>query len=458
MRAVVERAAREPKFRNEFRPRWRPSEFRSPFHDAGILLVRVARDWAASHLEAAAQVRAWRSKANPAARRSTLALGRASELKRRSAIRGAMASDGESPEALADALVARALRLRRGENLIIESWTHSLPYAAACVVRARELGARPLLITEDESAYWASVERAPGAGGWTRPGAHEWAALSRTHAYLFFPGPADRPRWRALPVKTRATLVGYNLDWYRRSRAARLRGVRCLLGYASDAQAAYWGVPGPEWRRSITRAIIDARLPAIARAGRSVANKLRKGRTVRITAPNGTDVTLRLRGRIPVVDDGEVSREDIQRGQNVTLSPPGTVVVAVEEKSATGIAIANRPSFLPSGRTEGGEWEISGGRVVGFRYTSGQSEFESAYRNASKGREVVSLLSVGLHPSLGPGVPQAEDQEAGAVTLGIGGNGDYGGSNRTPFMSWIVIGEATVAVDGRPLCDRGQLF
>ncbi|MCI4357480.1 MAG: hypothetical protein L3J95_03815 [Thermoplasmata archaeon] len=369
-----------------------------------------------------------------------------------------MATDGESPEALADALVARALRLRRGENLLIESWTHCLPYAAACVVRARELGARPLLITEDESAFWASVERAPGAGGWTRPGSHEWASLAATDAFLFFPGPADRPRLRALPMKLRAALVGYNSEWYRRARMARLRGVRCLLGYASDAQAAHWGVPGPEWRRSLATAIVDARLPAIGRAGRNASAKLRRGRLVRVTAPNGTDLTLRLRGRVPVIDDGEVSREDVRLGRNMTIAPPGTVVVAVDEKSANGIAIADRPSFLPSGRAEGGEWEISDGRLKAFRYTTGQSEFEEAHRSAPAGRDVLSLFSVGLHPTIGAGVPQAEDQEAGAVTLGIGGNQEYGGSNRCPFLSWIVIGKATVSVDGRALCDRGQLF
>lgn len=369
-----------------------------------------------------------------------------------------MASDGESPEALAEALVTRALRLRRGENLVVETWTHCLPIASECVARARQLGARPMLLVEDETAFWKGVEGAPGAGGWTRPGAPEWAALSEADAYLFFPGPADRPRFRALSPKLRSALFAYDAEWYRRARAARLRGVRCLLGYASDAQASYWGTPGPDWRKALSRAIVDASLPAIGRAGRSLAGKLRKGRFVRITAPNGTDVSVRLRGRVPVVDDGEVSREDLQQGRNMTAAPPGTAVVAIDERATKGIAIANRPSFLPTGRTEGGEWEIADGRLTAFRYTSGESEFAAAYRSAPKGRDVVSLLSVGLHPTLGPGVPQVEDQEAGAVTLGIGGNEEYGGSNRCGYVSWIVIGEATVAVDGRPLCDRGQLF
>ncbi len=370
----------------------------------------------------------------------------------------AMALPEPTPESVAAALVGRALGVRRGENLLIETWDHGLPYAAACVVRARELGARPMLVVENEAAFWSSVENVPRPAQWSRPGAHEWAALARTDAYLFFPGPADRPRFRALPPKVRAAVTAYNAEWYRRARVARLRGVRCLLGYASDAAAMRWGVSGAEWRRALAHAIVEARLPAIARSGRSLAAKLKRGRVVRITAPNGTDVTLRLRGRVPVLDDGLVGREDVSLGHNMTVAPPGTVVVAVDEGSARGTAIANRPSFLSAGRVEGGEWEIAAGRVTGYRYTAGQAEFESAYRAAPRGRDVVSILSVGLHPTLGPGVPQAEDQEAGAVTLGIGGNEEYGGRNRCPFMSWIVIGEATVSVDGRPLCDRGQLF
>ena len=71
---------------------------------------------------------------------------------------------------------------------------------------------------------------------------------------------------------------------------------------------------------------------------------------------------------------------------------------------------------------------------------------------------IVSIFSLGINEALAAGVPQVEDQEAGAVTLGIGGNAAYGGSNKVGFQSWIVIGEATVAVDGTPLCDRGHIL
>jgi len=369
-----------------------------------------------------------------------------------------MASDGTATSALAKALITGALRVKPGENVVIETWNHTLDYARACVVETRRVGAHPLLWLEDEPAYWRSIEEAPAVKGWAKPGEHEWAALERSHAYVFFPGPADRPRLNQQPAKRTEELLAYNGDWYRRAKKARLRGVRSVLGYASDAQAERWGVSGVAWRDQLLRAATEVDLEAIHTDAKRAAQKLKAGSELRITAPNGTDVTLKLRGRTPFVDDGSVTSEDLAIGANMTVSPPGTVLVAVDEKSAEGIAIANRPSYLRPGRVEGGQWEAKGGKVSNIWYTEGQAEFDAAFQAAPKGKDNLSIFSIGLNSALDPGVPQVEDQEAGAVTLGIGGNAAYGGTNKCPFLSWIVIGEATVAVDGKPLCDRGKLL
>jgi leucyl aminopeptidase (aminopeptidase T) len=369
-----------------------------------------------------------------------------------------MATDGAATTALARSLIGGALHVRAGENVVIETWNHTLEYARACVVEARRVGARPILWLEDEPAYWRSIEEAPSVKGWAKPGEHEWAALTHSHAYVFFPGPADRPRLVQLPPKRTEELLAYNGEWYRRAKKARLRGVRSVLGYASDAQAERWGVSGIVWRDQLIRAATEVDLEAIHADAKRAAQKLRTGSTIRITAPNGTDVSLKLRHRAPWVDDGSVTSEDLAIGANMTVSPPGTVLVAVDEKSAEGIAIANRPSYLRAGRVEGGQWEAKAGKVSNIWYTEGQAEFDAAFQAAPKGKDIVSIFSIGLNPSLDPGVPQVEDQEAGAVTLGIGGNTAYGGTNKCPFLSWIVLGEATVAVDGKPLCDRGKLL
>ena len=369
-----------------------------------------------------------------------------------------MALEETAPAQFAETVVSSVLRLKRGENLLIETWTHTLPFASACVVEARRVGAHPLLLVEDESAYWRSVDLAPAVASWSGVGSAEWAALAKANGYLFFPGPADRPRFRGLPLGTRGKLTGYNEEWYRRAKAARLRGVRSLLGYASDFQANHWAVAGPLWREQLIRATVEANYPQVQADAKRVAQKLRTGKELRITGSNGSDLTVKLRGRRPTVDDGVIGAEDLVAGQNMTNSPPGTVAVAVDEKSAEGLVVANRPSFLADGRVEGGQWEVKGGHLVNYWYTDGQPAFDGAYQGAPKNRDVLSFLSVGLNSALPAGVPQVEDQEAGAVTLGIGGNSGYGGSNRCPFFSWVVLGEATVAVDGRPLVDRGKIL
>ncbi len=369
-----------------------------------------------------------------------------------------MAAAEPGPADLAQSLLGGALGVRRGESVIIETWNHSLPYAAACVVEARRRGAHPMLLLEDEAAYWRSVDLAPAVRRWSGVGAHEWAALAKANAYVFFPGPADAGRFAGLPEPTRTALTQYNHDWYRRARRARLRGVRCLLGYASDGRAAQWGVSAAAWRGQLLRGAVEPDLPALVRDARRTAERLRRGKVLRVTSANGTDLTLRLRGRRPYVDDGVVGPPDLAAGHNMTVSPPGTVTVAVDERSAEGMAIASRPSFVHRRRLEGGQWEVTGGHLVNHWYTDGQEAFDRAYAPPARGKEFVGSFSVGINPALAPGVPQVEDQELGAVTLALGDNTVYGGSNRSAFNSWIVVGEATVAVDGAPLVDRGKLL
>ncbi len=116
----------------------------------------------------------------------------------------------------------------------------------------------------------------------------------------------------------------------------------------------------------------------------------------------------------------------------------------------------DRASSPAAGSTEGSGISREAGSKE-YWYTSGTDAFEREFANAPRGREVLGLFAVGLNEALPVGVPQAEDASAGTITLAIGGNSAYGGSNACRFLSWITIGEATVAVDGTPLVDRGEL-
>jgi leucyl aminopeptidase (aminopeptidase T) len=363
-----------------------------------------------------------------------------------------------TPPAVARALVGNALRARRGEHVAVLSWTHTLPWAAACLVEARRLGARPFLALEDETAFWRSIDLAPATRRWAGLPPPLARAVASADAVLYFPGPADRPRLHALPPGQLSPFLGSDDDWLRRTRRGHVRGVRCLLGYASDAQAERWGVPAAMWRSQLIRSIAETDYPAVARTAKRVADLLRRGREVRLTAANGTDLTFRLRGRRPWMDDGVVDLADRRAGRTIATSPPGSVVVAIDEASARGTVVANRPSFLASGRVSGAQWEVEAGRLRNYWYTEGSESFEADFASAPRGGDVVGLFALGLNESLAAGVPRAEDEEAGTATLAIGGNALYGGRNRCRYLSWVTVGEATIAVDGHPLADRGKLL
>ncbi|HTT14559.1 MAG TPA: hypothetical protein VMG81_02105 [Thermoplasmata archaeon] len=369
-----------------------------------------------------------------------------------------MPGDEASPPAVARALLGPALSVRRDEEVLVVSWNHTLAWASACVAEARRRGARPTLLLEDEAAFWRSLDLAPIASRWSGLSRSVRAAIGRSDVVVYFPGPADRPRLHALPAHQATPFLGRDDDWLRGVTAAHARGVRCLLGYASDAQADRWHVPGAMWRSQLIRGIADVDYGALAKDARRAARLLAGGRELRLTSGNGTDVTLRLKRRRPWVDDGIVDAEDRRLRRAFSSAPAGAVVVAVDERSAAGTAIANRPSFLSVGRVEGGQWEIEHGRLRNYWYTDGGDAFEAEFARAPRGRDTVALFALGLNPALPPGVPQAEDQEAGTVTLAIGGNSLYGGTNRCRYLSWLTVGEATVAVDGVPLCDRGKIL
>ena len=369
-----------------------------------------------------------------------------------------MPTSEASPPAVARALLGSALALRRGEHLAVLTWNHTLPWAAACVAEARRLGARPFLVLEDEAAFWHSVELATSPARWSALSPPVLAAIARADALVYFPGPADRPRLRALPPPTRSALLGSDEEWLRRTQRSGLRAVRCLLGYVSAAQAERWSVPEAMWRSQLIRAITEVDYADLAADAKRTAQLLRRGRALRVMAANGTDLSLRLRGRTPWPDDGRIDADDRRHGRTLSASPAGSVVVAIEEGSAEGTVVSNRPSFLGSGRVAGAQWEVERGRLRNYWYTEGADTFEAEFAAAPRGRDVVALFALGLNAALAPGVPQAEDEEAGTVTLAIGGNTFYGGRHRCRYLSWITVGEATVTVDGHPLADRGKVL
>jgi leucyl aminopeptidase (aminopeptidase T) len=362
----------------------------------------------------------------------------------------------EDADRLARGVLRQRLRVKSKENVTIETYPSSLPWATGFVREARRLGARPLLLYEDEGSYWSAVDegRASVVGS---PGEHEWAALEDSDAYIYFWGPEDLARRRRVPEKEAETLVAFNQRWYQVAHKAGLRGARMGIARVTEANARFFHVPLASWREQVYRASV--RDPATLRvAANRIGRRLEHGRNVRIRHKNGTDLSLALADRSATVSVGDVTPEALKTPfGSMANVPDGSVYVSVDETTADGVFVANRPTTAAF-RTPvlGGRFRFRNGRLAGASFGRGGAEFRSEYRAASPGKDRPSFVEVGLDPAVA-GAPMLEEAELGAVTVGVGRNAGFGGKTKSDFLAYLTLAGAELSIDGRTVVRGGRL-
>ncbi len=369
----------------------------------------------------------------------------------------ALVSTSPDPTAdrLARSVLTRRLNLRPKENVTIEAYPSSLRWATGFVREARRLGARPVLHYEDEASYWQAVDTGKAAllGA---PGEHEWAALENTDVYIYFWGPEDTARRDRLPDRVQSQLTAFNGRWYEVAKKSGVRGARMTIARVTEANARRWGVSPRAWMNEVMAASL--RDPAtLRRDAERVRRALANGRSLRLTHPNGTDLTLALAKRPVHVTIGEVTPASLKAPFGMMANvPDGCVYVAVDESTADGTFVANRPTARNGSALRGGRWTFENGRLREFQFSEGGAKFGSEYRSAAPGKDRPALIEVGLDPSVRY-APMLEEAEAGAVTVGVGRNVGFGGKTKGDFLAYITLGGGELSVDGRPLVRRGKV-
>ena len=357
-------------------------------------------------------------------------------------------------EALAKNVIRKSLRIEPKENVIVESWNHGLDAAKEFVYQLRAVGARPMLLLEDEETHWRSVETLPPAK-LGQVSKSEWAALASADAYIFLPGPADIARYRANMPKMEAAFA-YNEDWYGRARRSGLRGARVALGYVSPERAASYGIDYAAWRQMILDAA-SVDFTAVSRKGRRVADLLSRDADVELAAPNGTRLTFRLRGRDAVNDDGIVDAQDLKTGASgfMTNVPPGQAYVAPDEGSAEGVLVADLPTPYMGAFVRGVRLTFEDGKAT-WTADENAEGYQKNWERAKGPKDRLGALGIGLNPAARGGFLQ-NDLVSGVVELGLGSNASFGGKNKTDFYLGTYLSGATVRVGKRTVVQDGRL-
>jgi len=175
---------------------------------------------------------------------------------------------------------------------------------------------------------------------------------------------------------------------------------------------------------------------------------------------DGTDLRVGIAGRPVQVSDGVISADDRKRGGaavSVWL-PAGEVFLTPVAGTANGVVVADHV-FYQGDRVDGLRLELKGGKVVGMTAKSGLDPLEQYYKVAGSGKDVFSVVDIGINPAIE--VPEGGAvnvwSRAGAVTVVVGNNTWAGGDNRVNFSLSPEIKNATLEVDGTAIVKDGKL-
>ena len=195
--------------------------------------------------------------------------------------------------------------------------------------------------------------------------------------------------------------------------------------------------------------------------GSIVQGKLVRGKELRITAANGTDVTVEINNRPTYVSDGVVSYDDRTSGGpscQVWL-PAGEVYLTPEPGKATGTFVADHFDF--EGKSiEGLTLKFERGKLTSMTAKGDISALKRKYEAAPEGKELFSAINFGINPNVvtPPNSKFTSWVAAGTVSIGFGNNLWAGGNNDVPFEFFARLPNATVTIDGVKFIDQGKLI
>ncbi|MDA0803962.1 MAG: aminopeptidase [Planctomycetota bacterium] len=200
---------------------------------------------------------------------------------------------------------------------------------------------------------------------------------------------------------------------------------------------------------------------ALQATGAALQKTLAAGKTLHITAPNGTDLTVQITQRPVFVSDGVVSYDDRTSGgpaAQVWL-PAGEVYVTPVPGTAKGTFVADHFNF-EGNAVEGFTMKFENGNLTSMTAKGDISVLKKRYDAAPAGKEQLGVIDIGINPSV---VVPANSRllswvSAGTISVVFGGNTWAGGDNQTPLEVYAHLPTSTVTIDGTKVIENGKLL
>lgn len=356
-------------------------------------------------------------------------------------------------------LVMENARVREGEFVLINGGVRDLELLEDLAVETRRTGAWPMVTLGSDRMSRLMYDDVPATFDSQRPElAVRLVGLFPVNINIDYV--ENTGVLRGVPPERIAARAAAAQPVGDLAREFNVRTVNLGNGfYPTEERANLFGI-SQDQLKDIFWAGLSVDYDELRQTGEVIKRLFDQGRTLRITKPNGTDLTVQLAGTGALISDGVVSAGDERIGGAGTTVwlPAGEVFVAPMPNTAEGVIVADH--FFYQGQTvKDLRLEFAEGRLTSMTAAEGVEAVQAYYEVSGEGRDLFSVIDIGINPDMEivPGSRMVGWVPAGMVTIGVGNNAWAGGANNVGFSIYPFLPGSTVEIDGVKVVSGGVL-
>lgn len=357
---------------------------------------------------------------------------------------------------VAKAVVHDVLRIKENEPVLISAAEHTRELATEVALECFKAGADPAMLYENDDYFYGQFKYLTDDQLRTTS-AHCLGLLDYVKSYVWLGGAKDPTGMAKVPKSKWAAYQQGEDAHHEKSLVKKAKSAGVSLSLVTKERAKRYGFNFAAWKKNEEDAI-GINYAALGKTGELLKGLLLVPHQVRLRADNGTDLRFKLAGaaRPVYVSDGVISDEDIAAGNTDTSLPAGSVTVAPIETSARGTFVSdvNQPSI--GSLVEGLAWTFKDGKVTDFTAKKNLASAQVNWAEGTGAKDMFGSLTIGINPRSKPGF-LFNFVSKGTVTLGIGDNRDYEGTNASNYGWGSSLATATLDFDGKTIIDGGKL-
>lgn len=200
--------------------------------------------------------------------------------------------------------------------------------------------------------------------------------------------------------------------------------------------------------------VFKADYQAISRRSLAVAEVLSKGKNVRITSPQGTDLTFSIHGRMGGGDTGLYNIP----GDYGNL-PAGEASVGPVEGTAQGILVVDGSMSTMGLLKDPMVLTIKDGYVTRIEGGQEARRLEEILQTYGKDSRNIAELGIGTNDRAQiHGLIVEDEKTLGTIHIGLGNNTIFGGKVEVPVHLDAVIRQPKLEIDGEIIIEKGRLL